>query len=203
LSGVSDQLGEFILVFVPLFVAMDPLGALPFLVPFLGRTPPARRGRVVRIALLTGLVLGLAFLALGRMVFDVLGIQLADFLVAGGLILLVLALRDMIGPGPSEPPEPDELLAVVPIGTPLLIGPAAISMLILLSSLYGYAVTLIAFVANMVLAWIVFRFSARIGEFLGRGGLLAMSRVADLLLAAIAIQLIRRGVVDIWTGLRA
>lgn len=203
MSGLWDRATDFFLVFIPLFVAMDPLGVLPFLVPFLGKVQATHRGRVVRIALATGLVLGLAFLVLGRLLFDVLGISLADFLVAGGLILLVFSLRGMIGSRVAEVPEPDELLAVVPVGTPLLVGPAAISMLILLASLHGLAVTVIAFAANMLIAWLIFVFSGRIAAFLGRGGLLAVSRVADLLLAAIAIQLIRRGVVDIWTGLRA
>lgn len=200
---VWDRTTDFFLVFIPLFVAMDPLGSLPFLVPFLGRIQPSKRPRVIRIALATGLLLGLAFLGLGKALFDVLGISVADFLVAGGLILLVVSLRDMIGSAPAEPPEPDELLAVVPIGTPLLIGPAAISMLILQSSLRGVGITLVAFAANLLLAWLVFTFSARIGTFLGRGGMLALSRVADLLLAAIAIQLIRRGIIDIWVSLRA
>lgn len=203
MTGLWERASDFFLVFIPLFVAMDPLGVLPFLVPFLGQVQAARRGRVIRIALATGLVLGLGFLALGRALFDVLGVSLADFLVAGGLILLVFSLRGMIGSRVAEVPEPDELMAVVPIGTPLLVGPAAISMLVLLANLHGLTITVIAFAANMLLAWLIFQFSGRIAAFLGRGGLLAVSRVANLLLAAIAVQLVRRGVTDIWTAFRA
>jgi multiple antibiotic resistance protein len=88
-------------------------------------------------------------------------------------------------------------MAVVPIGTPLLVGPATISMLILLSGLFAVWMVVTAFLLNMLIAWIVFTQSGRIIRFLGNGGLQAFSKVAYLLLAAIAVQLIRRGVTEI------
>ncbi len=196
MTALLDFLRDFSLVFLPLFVAMDPLSLVPFLVPFLGSLPPASRGRVIRIALVTGLVVGIIFLALGKGIFFVLGIRESDFLIAGGLVLLVLSLRELLGSAIEAPPEPNELRAVVPIGTPLLVGPATISMLILLSELFSLWLVILAFLTNILLAWLVFTQSQRIIRFLGRGGLEAFSKVVYLLLAAIAVQLIRRGIMD-------
>ncbi len=201
LLDLLDILKDFPLVFVPLFIAMDALGALPFLVPFLGSVDPKRRQWVVRRALVTGLLVGLAFLGLGRGLFQVLGLQVSDFLVAGGVILLVLSLRDLISGAPEAPTAPNELMAVVPIGTPLLVGPATISLLILLSGLYHPGLVVLAFLANELVAWVVFSQASRILGFLGQGGLMAASKVAYLLLAAIAVQLIRRGLADLLPGL--
>jgi multiple antibiotic resistance protein len=193
-----ETLRDFTLVFVPLFVAMDPPGNLAFLVSMLSGVQPERHGHVVRIALVTGLIVGLSFLALGRAVFNVIGITDADFVVAGGLILLVVSLRELVSHRTEEVSlAPNELLAVVPIGTPLLVGPATISLLILFVGLYPLWMVLAAFVANILIAGILFSQSRRIVRFLGKGGLEAFAKVMYLLLAAIAVQLIRHGVTDI------
>ena len=138
MAAPIELLKDFSLVFLPLLVAMDPLGLLPFLVPFLGAIPPQQHTKIVLTALLTGLTVGFLFLGLGKGIFIVLGIDVSDFLIAGGLVLLVLSLRELLPSSPLErPAAPDELTAIVPIGTPLLVGPATISMLILLSGLYS------------------------------------------------------------------
>jgi multiple antibiotic resistance protein len=195
-------LKDFSLVFLPLLVAMDPLAVVPFLVPFLGSLPTGRRLRVINTAVVTGLAIGLLFLGLGRAIFLALGITVPDFLIAGGLVLLIVSLRELLSSTVGEaPPAPNELVAVVPIGTPLLVGPATISMLILLSGLFSVWLVIIAFLLNMLVAWIIFTQAQRITRFLGEGGLQAFSKVAYLLLAAIAVQLIRQGVTEILQGM--
>jgi len=191
---------DFSLVFLALFVVMDPLTLVPFLVSFLDTVPIHRRRSVVYISLATGLAIGLAFLALGRAIFQVLGIGVSDFLIAGGVVLLVFALRDLLREAPEAPAAPNELMAVVPIGTPLLVGPATISMLIVQSGVVSLWPVVVAFLANIVVAWIIFSQAHRIVSFLGKGGLQAFSKVMYLLLAAIAVQLIRRGVTEIIQG---
>ena len=193
----SDHLQDFGLAFIQLFVVMDPLAIVPFLAPFLGNVNRQVRRKVIRVALLTGTVLGLIFLGLGTAIFSALGISISDFLVAGGLILLVLALRELLSNEPEQPAEPNELLAVVPLGTPLLVGPATISMLILLVGQQPVWTVLLAFLANIVVAFIVFSQAGLVFRFLGKGGLRAVTRVVYLLLAAIAVQLIREGITDI------
>lgn len=198
MDTVLALLKDFVLVFVPLLVAMDPLAILPFIVPLLSGLQPGRRIKTINIAVVTGLVIGLFFLGLGRAVFVVLGIAISDFVIAGGLILLLISLRELLTASTHQtPPAADELMAVVPIGTPLLVGPATISLLIVLSGLYNIWLVVAAFLLNMLLAWVVFTQAQRITRFLGQGGLQAFSKVAYLLLAAIAVQLIRRGVMEV------
>ena len=198
----TEPLRDFFLVFLPLLVAMNPLGTLPFLIPILGSIPREKHHRVVLTTLVTGLVVGLLFLGLGRGLFSVLSIEVSDFLIAGGLILLVLSLRELLPASRFDRPvEPDELTAIVPIGVPLLVGPATISMLILLSEPYNIWLVASAFLANLLLDWVVFLQSGRIARVVGTGGLQAFSKVAYLLLAAIAVQLIRKGVVEVVEGL--
>lgn len=202
MPGPLEPFKDFYLVFVPLLVAMDPLAVLPFLVPFLGSIPRERRRRVVNISLLTGLGVGLFFLGLGRFVFIVLGIETSDFLIAGGAILMVLALRELLSSTSGQAPiAQSELMAVVPIGTPLLVGPATISLLILFSGLYPPWLAVAAFLLCMAVAWVIFAQSQRIVGFLGQGGLQAFSKVSYLVLAAIAVQLMRRGIVEILDSL--
>lgn len=198
MDALLTQAKDFPLVFVPLFVAMDPLGVLPFWVSFTREMARGQRSRVLRTALLTGLAVGLAFLGLGRGLFGLLGITVSDFLVAGGLILLVLSLRELLRSAEPEHPQPDDMLAVVPIGTPLLVGPATISMLLLLSGLYPAWLVVGAFLLNLGVAGLLVAQAERLVRVLGEGGLRAVSRVAYLLLAAIAVQLIRTGVGEFW-----
>ena len=195
--AIADSLKTFFIVFLQLFVAMDPLSVLPFLVPFLGGLPQARRGRVIRVVLITATGVGLLFLALGQAIFSVLGLTVPDFVIGGGLVLLVISLKDMVSSEVEVPPAPSELLAVVPIGTPLVMGPAAISLIILLATLHGFGIVLLAFLANVLAAAIIFKQSSRITRFLGEGGLKAFAKVAYLLQAAIGIQLIRRGLTEL------
>ncbi len=201
LESIKSGLDQFPLVFIPLFVAMDPLGLLPFVVGILDPLAGPRRGAVIRMAILTGATVGLVFLALGRAIFGVLGIQISDFLIAGGAVLFIVSLRNLMSASEERPTAPDEFLGVVPIGTPLLVGPATISMLIVLSGLHPYWMVLAGFLLNMGIAWVVLAQAERIQGFLGVGGLRAFSKVASLLLAAIAVQLMRRGITQIWQGM--
>ena len=201
LDSALSNLRDFPLAFIPLFVAMDPLGLLPFVVGILDPLAGPRRGAVIRKAILTGAAVGLVFLALGRAIFSVLGIEVSDFLIAGGAILFIMALRNLVSATEERLVAPDELMAVVPIGTPLLVGPATISLLIVLTGLYPAWLVLVGFLLNMGIAWAVLVQAERIQGFLGVGGLRAFSKVASLLLAAIAVQLVRRGITQIWQGM--
>jgi multiple antibiotic resistance protein len=196
LEQVLTGLRDFHLVLLPLLVVMDPLGVLPFLAAFTGAMPAAQRGRIHRTALLTGLVVGVLFLLAGRAVFALLGVQVYHFLVAGGAVLFALALREMMTSGAEPPAEPDELMAVVPIGTPLLVGPATISLLLVLSALHPLWLVVTAFVVNMAIAWVVFSQTGRLVRWVGAGGLRAFNKVMYLLLAAIAVKLITDGIVQ-------
>jgi len=191
-------LQEFGLTFVPLFVAMDAVGVLPILVPLTQDMKPAERGRTIRLAVITALGLGLGFVAIGKGIFLFLGIEVSDFLVAGGLILFLLAAKDLItGKMFETEASVGGTIGVVPIGTPLVVGPAVLTTLLILIDQYSIIIVIISFIINLVIGWLLFTQASRVMAFLGQGGVRAVSKVVSLFLAAIAIKMIRQGILQV------
>jgi multiple antibiotic resistance protein len=191
-------LKEFGLTFVPLFVAMDAVGVLPILVPLTQDMKPAERRRTVRLAVITALGLGLGFVAIGKGIFLFLGIEVSDFLVAGGLILFLLAAKDLVtGKMVDAEALVGGTLGVVPIGTPLVVGPAVLTTLLILIDQYSVIVVIVSFIINLAIGWLLFTQANRVVAFLGQGGVRAVSKVVSLFLAAIAIKMIREGVLQV------
>ena len=187
---------QFLKAFIPLFVASDPIGLTAIFLAMSAGVPSAARRRVARQATLTGGVVALAFLFLGQTIFAALGITVSDFQIAGGLILFILAARDLIQSAAEEPAKLADDFGVVPLGMPLIAGPALITTLLALVDSVGLATTLLALAANLGLV-IASLFNAdKLGSWLGTTGLRAISKIVALLLAAIAISMIRRG----WAG---
>lgn len=143
--------------------------------------------------------MGLGFVAIGKAIFLLLGIEVADFLVAGGIILLVLAIKDLVSGKMMEAHDSSAsgMVAVVPIGIPVVVGPAVLATLLLLIDLYSTPVVILSFVLNLLIQWLLFRQAGRIVTFLGMTGVSAMSKVVMLFLAAIAVKMIRQGVLTI------
>jgi len=192
-------LQEFGLTFVPLFVAMDAIGVLPILVPLTQDMKAKERSRIVRLAVITALGLGLGFVAIGKGIFIFLGIEVSDFLVAGGLILFLLAARDLITGKMVEAQASvgADMLGVVPLGTPLVVGPAVLTTLLILVDQYSIIIVIVSFILNLAIAWLLFAQANRVVAFLGQGGVRATSKIVSLFLAAIAIKMIRQGVLQV------
>ncbi len=186
---------EFWLCFVPLFVAVDAIGALPI---FMGFTEGLKKERVRKIVLqsvLTALIVGLTFLFLGEALLKTLGISVADFMIAGGIVLLVISISEILISYEKRNRAIDqESMGAVPIGVPLIVGPAVLTTSILLVREYGPWMTVASFVTNILLVGIVFWFSTSINRFLGKTGAKTFSKLAHLLLAAISIMIIRKGI---------
>ncbi|MCJ7576171.1 MAG: MarC family protein [Dehalococcoidia bacterium] len=196
---MADIIRELALTFVPLFVAMDPVGNLPIFLAFTQQGTATHRKKTANLAMLTAFGVGLLFVAVGKAIFSLLGIEVTDVLMAGGIILLVLAIRYLIT-GKSletEDVSASEMIGVVPLGTPLVVGPAVLAALLLLMGRYHIAIVLSSFVLNLVIQWALFRQATRIVAFLGRTGVAAISKVIMLLLAAIAVKMIREGILTI------
>ncbi len=206
--NIADFPHSLLLAFLPLFVAMDAVGNLPFLLSLTDTMETRERMKTAHIAVLTAMGLGLFFFAVGKLILNVLSVEIADFLVAGGIILLALALKDLVTGKMADVPLKYEMVAVVPIGTPLLVGPAVLTTLLLLmdqysleySTMYTVIVILVAFLLNLLVAWIVFIQANRISRLVGESGLKAVSKVASLLLAAIAVKMIRLGILEMVTS---
>jgi len=189
---VNDWLEPFILTFVPLFIVIDALGNLPFVVSLSEGISTRERSKMMHLATITATIVGLAFLFFGQFILRVLDISVGSFAIAGGIILLVLSIKYMTT-GRMVEMIKEEMVAVVPIGTPLTVGPATITTLLLLATQYKLYIVLISFALNMLIVWIVFLTSNHIVRFMGQGGLKAWSRVLSLLLAAIAVSMIIKG----------
>jgi multiple antibiotic resistance protein len=183
---------KFLLAFIPVFVAIDPLGLVAI---FLGLGTSAsheHRKRQAFLGLLTGLFVSIGFIFLGKGIFAALGITVADFQVAGGLILLALAVRELVGYGRADRDTDDEF-GVVPLGMPLIAGPALLTALLILIDSVGVLFTLLSLILNLAIVAIALCNADRFARLMGRQGLRGVSKIIALLLAAIAISLIRRG----------
>lgn len=196
MKEVGELLQALLLSFIPLFVVVDAIGVLPFVIALTQDLEAKKKARSLRYGMLTALALGLGFIAIGKFVFAVLGISSQDFLVAGGLLLLALSLKDLItGKLLEYQMSVGEItVGIVPIGTPLVVGPGVLTTLLLLIDRYPYPIVLIAFALNLLFAWVVFAQGVRVSRFLGIGGQRAISKIASLLLAAIAVKMIRQGI---------
>jgi multiple antibiotic resistance protein len=183
---------NLIMTFVPLFIVIDALGTLPVVITLSEGMTLKERHRMINVATITAIILGLAFLFFGQFILNVMGISVGAFAIAGGLILLVLSIK-LIITGHMVDVAREEMVAVVPIGTPLTVGPATITTLLLLATQYPLYVVLISFVLNILIAWAIFFVGNRLSHFLGKGGLDAISKVFSLLLAAIAVSMIIDG----------
>lgn len=197
-AGLSF-LKDVVLSFIPLFVAVDALGVLPIIVGLTEGMDSRELSAMLRYAMLTALGFGLGFVVLGKLVFALLGITPSHFLVAGGLILLLLSARNLLVGEHRESlgTSGAESVGVFPVGIPLVVGPAVLTTLLVLIDRYQVPAVLIAFLLNLGIAWLVFVQSGRIAHALGKGGLGAASKIAMLLLATIAVRMIHRGILQL------
>jgi multiple antibiotic resistance protein len=182
----------FILSFIPLFVAIDVLGLVPIFLSLTGEMNPKQKKKLITDATLTALAVSLVFLFGGRMIFNFLGITENDFRVGGGIVLLVLAIVDLLFTGEKNR-TPQTSVGVVPIGIPLIIGPAVLTTLLIVVDTYGYLAAVVGLLANLFLVWLIFRNSNLIIRIMGEAGSKAFAKVAALFMAAIAIMMIRVG----------
>jgi multiple antibiotic resistance protein len=183
---------SFVMTFVPLFIVIDAVGNLPFVISLSEDLNPRARMRLINIATATALLVGLFFLFLGQFLLRVLGISVGAFAIAGGIILLVLSIQYMTTGRLIEIIK-EEMVAVVPIGTPLTVGPATITTLLLLATQYSIYYVTLSFVLNIGIVYLTFVLSGQFMRFFGKGGIKAFSRIAALLLAAIAVNMVLRG----------
>ena len=190
---------QIFLPFIPFFVAFDALGILPIFVSLTGEMAPPERKKVVRQSILTAFLVSIGFLVVGKSVFAFLGISVSDFKVAGGILLFILAVVDLIFPEKTRT-FPKETLGVVPIGIPLIVGPAVLTLLLMVVNTYGLMSTIFCLILNLFIVWFVFSQSQWIIRILKEGGAKGIGKVSSLLLAAFAVMVIRTGIME-WVNL--
>ncbi|MGC2626968.1 MAG: MarC family protein [Candidatus Udaeobacter sp.] len=191
----QSMVHKFFVAFIPIFVAIDVIGLVAVFMGLAGDTPREQRQREGFIGIFTALCISVGFMFLGKIIFTALGITVADFQVAGGLILLGLAGRELLNVAPASR-EATADFGVVPLGMPLIAGPALLTALLVLVDTVGLVFTIAALLVNLALVVIAFWNADFVARWMGRQGLRGVSKIVALLLAAIAVSLIRRG----WHG---
>lgn len=189
----------FFLPFIPIFVAIDVLGILPIFISFTSEMEISARKRVVRQSILTAFLISIGFLVAGKSLFTLLAVSVSDFKIAGGTLLFILSVVDLIFPERTRT-FPKDTLGVVPIGIPLIAGPAVLTLLLITIDAYGLFSTIVCLMLNLLIVWFVFSQSHRIIRFLKEGGAKGIAKVSSLLLAAFAMMMIRTGLTE-WVSL--
>ncbi len=191
---MSDWLTKFLQAFIPLFVAIDPIGLAAIFLGLGQNIAAERRQKIADQAVWTGGLVALGFLFLGKSIFAALGISVGDFQIAGGLILFILAAKDLVQSA-AEPEKLPEDFGVVPLGMPLIAGPASITTLLVLAqnAAIGLVIALVALAVNLVLVVLALHYSEWLGRKIGATGMRAISKIISMLLAAIAVSMIRQG----------
>ena len=185
---------SFVLCFVPLFVAVDAIGVLPL---FMNLTEGIEQSKIKKIiiqSMITALIVALAFIAVGTATLKLLGISVADFMIAGGMILFLISVRDVLSTEKKNYAIDLESMGAVPIGVPLITGPAALTTSMLLINEHSLFITSLAIITNILIAGAVFFMAPLINRIIGKTGSKTVSKITSLLLAAIGVMIIRRGI---------
>lgn len=194
-----DILKPFLISLIPIMVALDAPGTLPLYVGMTEGMKKHDRKKIVRQSILTAFLVTVGFVLLGRAVFDALGILVEDFTIAGGIVLLIIAVSDVLRAGEKMMPRSAEF-GVVPLGTPLIAGPAMLTTALILVESHGYLPVILSLIVNLMIAWLIFAQSERIIRIIGISGSRAFAKVVALILAAFAVKLIRSGIITFVEG---
>ncbi len=189
------MLKNIFLAFIPIFVAVDAIGVLPLYISFTEGLKEKEKNMILIQSILTATILALFFIILGKSVFKVLGITMGDFMIAGGAILFCISIIDLTTTTKKRR-IPGTDIGAVPLGTPLIVGPAVLTTSLLIISQYGLLPTIISIIVNILLAGAIFKSSRFFIKILGNTGSKAFSKIFSLLLAAIAVMLIRKGLLE-------
>ena len=201
-SFFAFDLALFAGAFALLFAVTDAVGTVPIFVSLTSAFPDARK-RIVRQAIIISTAVLIIFSLFGWVIFDIFGITLDDFRIAGGIILFVVAVDQLNGGDvKSKGLQPSDV-AAFPLATPLLAGPGAISTVIIISGPpYSPLLALIVILCNSLIAYAILSSSDSVRKVLGANGTNALSRITALLIAALAVSFVVGGVSDLVSSLR-
>ncbi|RUM47065.1 MAG: MarC family protein [Hyperthermus sp.] len=193
----GEGLAESILL---LFMAIDPLGNAPLFHAMTFRLARPVRRRIVERSVIVAATILLSFAVAGDILLGYFGLSLADFRIAGGMVLLLYGIMGILGHTEATLIKPVEVeaevegIAIVPLATPLLAGPAAIATVLYVKALYGLRVALVSVLVNTMITYAMLYYSEAMLGKLGRNGSIALAKIISILLTAIAVSMVRKGV---------
>jgi multiple antibiotic resistance protein len=194
---LADLFKPILLSFIPLFIAIGALDFIPFVLSLTEGMKEKDRRKTVRDGTVAAGFILVSFLFVGKGVLLLLGVTVADFMVAGGLLLLILAIKSLIVDADDKPVLRMKESSIVPLATPLIAGPAAMTTTLILLDTYGAVVTLLSILLNCAVAWLILNQASRLRRLLGERGTQGFAKVSYILLASIAVMMIRRGILQI------
>lgn len=188
-------LGE---TFLPFFIAFDPIGLLPIYLSLTYSMETSELRKVSAIAVLVAFGICVFFGFFGGVLLKTLGVTMADFQIAGGLLLIVLSILDSQSRDKARRrPESYFQVAVVPIAMPLLVGPAVLTTLLLSLQSVGQFMTWTALALNLFLVYLLFFYSKFVLRIIGKTGAKGAGKFFSILLCALGVMFIRKGIISI------
>jgi len=197
LASVISSVADLMKGIITLFVIVDPLGNVPIFISLTERMSRDEKHKAFHTATFTGLILLLSFAVAGQQMLNFFGITVHSFMIAGGILLLIISVRLLISGGWQEQAFSPESIGAVPIACPLLVGPGAITTTVLNIQTMGIVITTASVLIVFAIVWLTLRFIDPIYRFLGRVGSLVIARVMAMFIAAIAIQYILEGITHV------
>ena len=192
-----DYIPKILLAIIPLFIAMDALGNLPIFLGITAEMNKTKKKIVLKQAITTAALVIITFSLIGKLIFKALDITENDFKIAGGIILLILAVKELLKGVEAQGTRFKEgdtiMVGIVPLGVPLIAGPATLATVLLINDSYGTIPMLFSITVNLFIIWFVFKTGEQIARVVGNMGLQVLAKVMYLLLASIAVMLIRKG----------
>ena len=174
-------ISEFGKAALALFIIVDPFGNIPIFVGLTENVQDAQKKKVYNTATIVGVILLLVFAFAGTGILSLFGLSIYSFEVAGGILLLIIAIRILISGNMHENVESPESIGAVPIAIPLLVGPGAITTTIFNIQQYDTIIAILSVLVVMAITWIILRYISKVYKFLGKTGSLVIARVMALL----------------------
>ena len=191
---IENFINEVLKVSLALFIIVDPLGNVPIFISLTEGMSLEQRRKAFRTATIVSLILLLVFALIGQQILEFFRVSSQSFMVAGGMLLLVIAVKLLVFGGWEEKKVSPESIGAVPIATPLLVGPGAITTTIVMLQSSGLAATLVSVLIIFFTIWLVLRYIERIYKILGTTGSTVIARIMAIFIAAIAVGFMIDGI---------
>lgn len=193
-------LEPYILSFIPIFVAVDIIGTVPMYLSLIETSNKKEKHKTILDAVATATSVAIIFMLGGKLILQLLGITIPDFQIAGGALLFIISMRLLL-PGAEKrvlANGKDRGVGVFPLGTPLITGPAVLTTTLIMLDSFGLIPTFVALSLNMLIVWIVLSNANVIMNVIGASGTRAFSKIMYILLAAIGVMMVRKGIMGIF-----
>ncbi|MFA5335350.1 MAG: MarC family protein [Candidatus Omnitrophota bacterium] len=196
MQNILGKLVPYVLTFVPIFMAVNAFGNIPLYLSMSEGMKSSDRSKVINNSILVASIIAILFMFLGNIILKYMNVTVQDFRIAGGIMLLVLSIHLLL-PGEDKRGHPNVDVGIFPLGTPLITGPAVLTTVLILRGAYGWLPTAVSIILNMLFMWFVLLKADLFIKVLGKGGTRALAKVSDIFLAAIAVMMIRNGLLEI------